>query len=635
MNMKNKLFLATAIIALAACSDNTYLGDENGANGSGGAISFEMSTPSLTRSDETTANKLGKNFVLYGYKNTSDLVFNNYQVNWKASTAGTTQSNSANWEYVGYKNLPNGVLTNAGVTEFSTTTTGDPNNSTAIDQTIKYWDVSANYTFFAYSLGEGFTSGEPSSTTWAKSSTMTNSGYSLTGTREQLGTCYISKKKTVVPNNGNNKETAVQLEFLNFLSQIELGFYETIPGYSIKNIKFYASSAEGTSGTTPYLYSSSNNIANGGTYNITFDAAGNPLVEFTTTSPTYTNNVAFSTAMTNYADPEHNEAAISGEDDKGYLGRASNAATMTNKVGVLPMSTGVALNVRIDFTLVSTDGSGEVISITDNKATIPAAYTAWKPNYKYTYLFKISDSTGELYPITLDATIVTTETGQQTTITTVDEPSITTYAKGAIDNEYKKNSNIYVVVDKGGAVQTLTVGTNAKLYRVTNDTGSGSTQEITEQSVANALAHGTPSDGSEPTDGTDDTWTVTGVGMKSLIVTSLNVPTLTATSSIPAADSPTGVAINLDGTNNKCAWFTPTAAGTYAFEYSEPEVGTPCIAATGKYVAGTTYYTDATGETTVDTTSFEDGVTDVSSYFVTNPSYKPALKAYKVIKVVD
>ncbi len=40
------------------------------------------------------------------------------------------------------------------------------------------------------------------------------------------------------------------------------------------------------------------------------------------------------------------------------------------------------------------------------------------------------------------------------------------------------------------------------------------------------------------------------------------------------------------------------------------------VAATGTYVEGTTYYTDATGATEVDTTGFEVGVTDVSSYYV-------------------
>lgn len=54
--------------------------------------------------------------------------------------------------------------------------------------------------------------------------------------------------------------------------------------------------------------------------------------------------------------------------------------------------------------------------------------------------------------------------------------------------------------------------------------------------------------------------------MKSLIVTTTGVPTLTAITEIAAADSPTGVAITVNG-----AKFTPTEAGTYAFEFIDTE----------------------------------------------------------------
>lgn len=54
-------------------------------------------------------------------------------------------------------------------------------------------------------------------------------------------------------------------------------------------------------------------------------------------------------------------------------------------------------------------------------------------------------------------------------------------------------------------------------------------------------------------------------------------------------------------------------------------------AASGTYVEGTTYYTDATGATEVDTTGFEAGVTDVSEYFVqdgTQTVQYPTVKDY-------
>lgn len=46
------------------------------------------------------------------------------------------------------------------------------------------------------------------------------------------------------------------------------------------------------------------------------------------------------------------------------------------------------------------------------------------------------------------------------------------------------------------------------------------------------------------------------------------------------------------------------------------------VAASGTFVEGTAYFTDATGATEVDTTGFEAGVTDVSSYFIASGTGK-------------
>jgi hypothetical protein len=230
----------------------------------------------------------------------------------------------------------------------------------------------------------------------------------------------------------------------------------------------------------------------------------------------------------------------------------------------------------------------------------------WNPNFAYTYLFKITDN--KLTPITFDAVTIDDGEGNQQTITTVDNPSITTYQKGAIVNEYNAG-NIYVVVGEGTA---LTVGTNAKLY--TAEAADGYAGGITEASVVNALENGT-----EDNSGTPTTWTVTDANSKTLVVSSASG--LTAFSSIPAGDSPTGVALTVNG-----AYFNASAGTNYVFEYIK--VAT-YKAATGTYVEGTTYYTDNTGATEVDTSSFT-AETNVSSYFVVDD---PEEKHYKVIKV--
>lgn len=553
-------------------------------------ISFNMNTPAITRSSDDDVTKLNSNFVVYGYKTPSSgdpqVVFDNYQVKWVINTAGTTESNSANWEYVSYKNLPYGTGTKSGET-VTLNNNGVATNATAtgIDQSIKYWDFATGttYKFFAYSLGAGVSSG---STTWAMASAMnktgygtgsSNPGYTLSGTQAQLGTCYISKLKNVTPSSSTPQ---VQLQFVNFLSKIQLKFFETIPGYSVKDVKFYTATstkstgAAANDGLAPALYTAST-IPTAGTYTITFDANYDPVVTLTSTSSTAT-SVQFEPVtpattgdsptpavwLSDYAGKDYNEA-----DETVYLGRTSNAATASKQISVLPNSTGAAMTLKMDYTLVSRDGSGEVISVTGATATVPADFTKWKPNYAYTYIFKISDNTDAhmgsevgLYPITFDASVVTDVVGNQTTITTVATPSITTYAKDAlVDNEYKAG-NIYVVVNDGTVTLVTTGdGINAKLYTATL-TGSTPAQGITEETVANALTKTADASGNYVlTDALGGVLTVTPVASN-----------LTAVTSIPADDAPGGKAID----NIKAVKFTATAGTTYVFEYIYTESST-------------------------------------------------------------
>ena len=216
------------------------------------------------------------------------------------------------------------------------------------------------------------------------------------------------------------------------------------------------------------------------------------------------------------------------------------------------------LNLKVNYTLVSTDGSGEVINVTGASAQVPAVYATWKSGYAYTYIFKISQNTNGLtnpaagpaglYTITFDAVVMNNEVdGVQETITTVATPSITTYAKGAIvttNDEYTTGSNIYVVVENGTALTAAT----AKLYTVELETGAA--QTINEASVANAIANG----------GATSPYIVTDANGKKMTVT--DASGLTIVTEVAAADSPDGNAIPVNG-----AKFTPSVAGTYVFEY--------------------------------------------------------------------
>lgn len=566
---KNLFFAAIALVALAGCTSDDFVGDKSlqEANNSGGAINFDSGFKAVTRATQdhaTSAATLNNQFVVWGEKSASaeagtagSPVFINYVVKYKASTAGTTESNSSDWEYVGQ-------------TPYATTKVGADGTTPAITgQTIKYWDLTNKYyTFTAFSAKPGDISGDLVTVTKSVAGTTKyDKGYTM-AVKEgaNIDSIYFSDR-TPVEAGSTTIGNAVQLNFRNLVSKVRFGFYETIPGYSVKitDVKFNS-----TSHTT--------NAAGN------FGVDGSVVVPGTTTqfTVTYDDGSEIST------NENKAKVTVTSPNTQGYLsttaasffgtelGVTSNTRTWENGgnyTTILPNpSNSTDLTLTISYTLTSTDNSGETIAITDATAKVPAAFAQWQANYAYTYLFKISDNTNGssgqgivgLYPITFNAVVVEDEAGNQETITTVATPSITTYAKASAvtsDNEYKKNNNIYVVVDNAGTIETLSTS-NAKLYLVTNSSGTGTEQLITEESVANALVHGTPSDANN--DSTNDTWTVTGVGMKPLVVSNASVPSPTASTSIPAADSPTGVEITVNG-----AYFKPTAAGTYAFEFTK------------------------------------------------------------------
>ena len=598
--LKRKLlYLTTIILTLAGCASEDYVGNHelHEANENGRPVSFGLVAAPQTRAvyGGEAAGLLNNNFIIWGEKTMSDnsvqTVFNNYQVNYVTNTANTTTSNTAGWEYVGYHNLPDGVSVpetgdNIGVVDIPAYANSSA-NSGSIDQTIKFWDYGASkYNFFAYSLGQGVEvspATDPKTYTYAKVSAMTSSGYTVSGTGDQLKASYISNKKMISPSGSTGTE--VELQFRNFASKVKMAFYETVPGYSVNDVKFYPS-ASGSAAYVPTLYASDDLLPTAGTYNITFEEDGKAKVS-SPTSATKVANLAFGDVLTYTAAKEYLEPQDEGTTP--YIGRTSDAATPTTMVTVLPNPNGTDLYLKVDYTLVSRD-FGETIKVKGATAVVPAVYAQWQPNYSYTYLFKISDnvngSTGQsipgLSPITLDAVVNVSADGTQETVTTLtDQKSITTYQYGSyvagIDEYYASDyvvegthtsGPIYIVVnDKTTGLVSLTT-TNVKLYSATVE--SGAVQGITEATVANALKVGTYNSSA-------GTWTVTDANSKALVVTAL--PTaLTQTNSIAAADSPDGNAVVFHQVNEgdpeiyKAVQFTPSAGTTYVFEYIDTSV---------------------------------------------------------------
>ena len=644
MKTKNFIYAVFAGIILASCSSNDFAGDQNllENSGGGGAIQFSSNTPAITRAEGAdAATKLNSQFIVWGEKNETagvpgagNKVFPDYKVTYGANTAYTTTSNTKNWEYVGLS------WTSAEAANIKEATTAVTTNV----QTIKYWDYAAtSYTFTAVSAKPtDISGGKVIVNKLTSGTTVYDKGYEVDVTNDaDLASLYFADRVNIAKSEDKDRTKSntyggnVTFTFRNAISQIRVAMYETIPGYDVKVTKFYYVDNANPTFPTMLTENTTNFVAN--VPNVS-PASGKTSVAGTFTVKYYDNTVA---SIENH--PTISFAPTTATDSKNYitlgdqiiaatkLGETATAPTYDKTASafttVFPQETNAKnLKLKIDYQLSNTV-TGEIINITGKTAEIPAQYLQWKPNFKYTYLFKITDD--ELYPITFDAVTIEAEDGTVEYITTVTEPSITTFGvkTNASDeflayvtggDDYLKPTgtdklDIYATIVDGGAVVTPVEATNVNFYSIAYKDGATDAEKaekpITEYSVAESIAAKeiTPS-------------------LNPLIVCTKNNDLGAPVTTVPGEN---GVEKTINAVK-----FANIAAGIYAVEYWRAAVGEQFTAATGTYVSGTKYYTDNTGSTEVDTSAFEVGTTDVSSYYVANPSYKPAVKVYKVIKVV-
>lgn len=331
---------------------------------------------------------------------------------------------------------------------------------------------------------------------------------------------------------------------------VRVGIYETIPGYSITEIKFHEATGEKTSNNiiltsaTPDYFVGGNGI----TGTVKYDwATAKPSYTFE-----YTDNGQLKKSSNWYAgffEPHQKPLATTSTADVATLYGADADMSSTNGYfTVIPTpsaTTAAPILIKCDYTLTSDDYSGETIKVTGATAAIPAAFSKWEVNTRYTYLFKISQNTNGytgddptkagLYPITFDAVVKGSTDAMQGTVTTVSTPSITTYQKGSVTDasvEYKTGEAIYATAtDKDGKENTLTTGGtavgNVQVYKLSQERNEA---ELQVSAIVNA----------EFKDGNKITTT------------------------IPTADQTVGNGTLKAG---KYLSFTPEAAGFYAIQY--------------------------------------------------------------------
>ena len=396
MKQTRFLLLAAMGLAVASCSDDLAdLAEVTPTNEGTTAIMFGSTTNKLTRanaSHEESANLLGGKFYIYGSKTkgsnpgTTSAIFDNYLLEYKANSAGSSDTNLKDWEYVGMT------------------------SKKGASQDVKYWDyTSDSYNFVA---AAGLADGE----------TITNSDSIKinVASPSAVDGIYIADRITATPKAKAATDSTVasqaynqtvKFQFRRMGARMRIGFYETVPGYAIKDLVFYyvgaayGSKTLGVGGAFP----------ESGKYNVTYDKLTNAaVVKFNGGS----NKMAWSSKF-GELDYTYVNAAKAGDATKYmseagtvvdtpenvFLGSSSANATFAkgtytidgeNKKSdykpILPNENNtLKMQLRVDYTLVALDGSGDVIYVRDAYVSVPVEYCQWKPNYTYTYLFKISD----------------------------------------------------------------------------------------------------------------------------------------------------------------------------------------------------------------------------------------------------
>ena len=567
--MKKYIFLAASALTLASCSSDDFLGDTPGSTptSANSAINFGGNAGKVTRATKntgTSAEMLDGQFRIYGVKKMSETqivsVFNEYSV-WNVANKNTTTSNTDGWEYVGAKGTSN--LGKGGI-------------SLTQDQTIKYWDYSASeYHFvagspisnFRYTLFPGKDIESATIKGLAGHINPNNSETALT-----THPVYIADPKVVKRTDYKN---AVQFSFKRQQAMVRVGFYETIPGYSITKINFYDAAGNVsdvnniilTSGTTDYFVGGSN-------------VEGTIYYKWSETTPSYTYTYSKTglTKSNNWYAGKMGTLATTSAGTKLKLGDGTEMELLWGSdkdmspngyftVIPTPSATSAApILIKCDYELSSDDGSGETIKVTGATAAIPEAFSKWEANTRYTYLFKISDNTNGytgngpnkagLYPITFDAAVKETTDAmhKEGTVTTVSTPSITTYQDGS-------------VVEKGSIKY---VANKAIKVKVT-DSANGTDLVLKE---------------TQKTGETENTVVKVAVYKLSTSRTEADLQLANITQAEFTTEN--NQTINLDA-DNKSFTFTPTVDGYYAIQYLTTAVGTtPAYAYKVVYVGDVT-----------------------------------------------
>ena len=393
MKTKQYMFMACVGLLAASCANDEFTAMDNVENLGGIApIEFGSTAKKVTRAThEESAALLNNEFWIYGTKTsggTTSTIFDNYHLEYVAGSAGSTETNTADWEYAG-------KISKKGAT-----------------QSVKYWDFGSEKYDFVAAAGV-MASEEIKNTTDGMRIEVPNV--------DAISGIYVADRVTATPTAQAATATTpatvpyrstIEFQFRRLGARMRVGFYETVPGYAVKDLVFYYIGAPHGS----YNVGVGAAFPTSGKYTINYDDATNAAVS---TFAGADNTMAFFNDFglldyTSAASQQgvagqpylNTDGSSSATAVNAFLGTTSTEATFGKGDYTIDGVAGVhsdfkpilpnehntlKMQLRVDYTLVALDGSGDEIHVRDAYVSVPIEYLQWKPNHSYTYLFKISD----------------------------------------------------------------------------------------------------------------------------------------------------------------------------------------------------------------------------------------------------
>ena len=316
------------VVTLASCSGEEEIRQEE-VQVPINFASIADETEAVTRANTT----LGRNFVVYGYKNaggTEQTVFDGYKVNYLANSAGTSEDNTHNYYYVGIDN-----------------------------QTLKYWDFSASEYHFWGATGGTFNRDGTELTI----SNLEQSVSEPDVTGKMFSSLYHRSPVT---------RDVVQLHFKRPYAKVRILFYcsDALDVGDVVEI-----------GTSTFGPEATGKIITGATLKVMYAKSGDVKETYLTESTATSDKLNFGgVALTH------------------LVGTASNNAVLAKPTDGTEYYYVVPYEYAEPF-ILNTKVEGD-----PKTAVVPATLMQWKPNYVYTYIFKITEAGKkiEFYDVKID-----------------------------------------------------------------------------------------------------------------------------------------------------------------------------------------------------------------------------------------